>query len=97
MQARKSLSLLAALAVLGATPAFAADIAMGRITYIYPDGHHITLDDRDEYTLAANIDASRLGMRQFVRLDLNDGEVTKVSPGPAALAGYYWTGAAMQP
>ena len=93
MQARKSLCILAALVAPGATPAFSADSAMGRISYIYPDGHHIILDSRDEYTLASNIDASRLGVAQFVRLSLSGGQVTQVSPGPASLAGS-WTGAA---
>jgi hypothetical protein len=92
MQARKSLFLFAALIALGTTPAFSADSAMGRITYVYPDGHHIILDSRDEYTLASGVDASRLGVAQFVRLSLSGGQVTQVSPGPASLAGY-WTGA----
>jgi hypothetical protein len=94
MQARKSLSVMAALVVLGATPAFSADSAMGRITYIHPDRHHIILDNRDEYTLAATVDVSRVGVAAFVLLNLNGGEVTQVSPAPAALAGYYWTGEA---
>ena len=93
MQARKSLLVLAILAGLGAVPAVAADSAIGRITYIYPHGHHIILDSRDDYTLASNIDASKLEVARFVRLSLRDGQVTHVSPGPAALAGT-WTDAA---
>ena len=92
MQARKSLFILA-ICVLGAAPAFAADSAIGRISYIYPDGHHIILDSRDEYTLAPNVDGSKLQVARFVRLSLSNGQVTQVSPGPASLAGT-WTDAA---
>lgn len=93
MHSRKLLPAFAALMILGAIPAWSADSAIGRITYIYPDGHHILLDSRDEYTLAPNIDASKLGVAEFVRLSLAGGQVTQVSPGPPAQAGY-WTDAA---
>jgi hypothetical protein len=77
---------------MGASPAWSADSAMGRITYIYPDGHRIILESRNEFALASNIDVSKIGVAQFVRVRLSGGQVTQISPGPAALAGY-WTGA----
>lgn len=93
MPARKSLLVFAVVSVLGTVPAFAAGSAIGRITYIYPDGHHILLDSRHEYTLASSVDASKLAVAQFVRLSLNGDQVTQVSPGPPALAGT-WTDSA---
>jgi hypothetical protein len=93
MQARKLLPALAALMLLGTGAAWSADSAIGRITYIYPSGHRIILDSHDEYTLAPNIDASKLGVAEFVQLSLSGEKVTQVSPGPPSLAGY-WTDAA---
>jgi hypothetical protein len=86
MQVKKLLPSLAAVVLLGTSPAWSADSAIGRITYIYPDGHRIILDSHDEYTLAPNIDASKLGVAEFVRLVLAGGQVTQVSPGPLSMA-----------
>lgn len=93
MQARKILPALTALMLLGTGAAWSDDSAIGRITYIYPSGHRIILDSRAEYTLAPNIDGSKLGVAEFVRLSLSGGQVTQVSPGPPSLAGY-WTDSA---
>jgi hypothetical protein len=93
MQARKLLPSLTALMFLGTSAAWSAESATGRITYIYPNGHRIILDSRDEYTLAPNIDASKFGVAEFVELSLSGGQVTHISLGPAALAAY-WTDAA---
>lgn len=55
------------------------------------------LDSRDDYNLAPNVDARDLAVARFVRLGLarRNGQevVTRVSPGPPALAGY-WVGKA---
>jgi hypothetical protein len=95
MQAKTILPAIAALALVGATPAWSAQTAIGRISYIYPDGHRIILDAQDEYDIGPGVDANSLAVAKFVklRLDTKDGRpvVTQVSPGPAALAGY-WVG-----
>ena len=89
---KNSLFAFAAFALLGTSPAWSADSALGRITYIYPEGHRIVLDSRAEYDLAANVDMSRHGVAEFVRLTISGGKATQISPGPASLAGY-WAGA----
>lgn len=95
MQAKTLLPSVLALAVMGAAPAWSADTAIGRISYIYPGSHRIVLDSQDEYDIAPNVDQNSLAVAKFVRLSLaaRDGKtvVTKVSPGPASLAGT-WVG-----
>jgi hypothetical protein len=95
MQTRKALLIAAAATLLSAVPALAAD-TLGRISYIYPDGHRLILDAGKTYTLAPSVDTKSIGVAEFVRLTLGpDGRVTSISPGPPALAGY-WTGAGTQ-
>jgi hypothetical protein len=88
---RKFVLAAAALAMLGATPAFAAD-AIGRISYLAPDGKMLILDGQKEYNIASGVDVSKHGAAEFVRLTLGaNDEVTAIGPGPAAQAGY-WVG-----
>ena len=95
MQAKKIIPAIFALALAGATPAWSADIAIGRISYIYPDGHRIILDAQDEYDIGPGVDPGSLAVAKFVKLSLatRDGKpvITHLSPGPAALAGS-WVG-----
>jgi hypothetical protein len=99
MQAKKLITSVLALAVIGSAPAWSAESAIGRITYIYSDGHRIILDSQDEYDVAPSVDPSKLAVAKFVRVSLanqNGHEVvTSVSPGPAALAGD-WVGKTAQ-
>ena len=90
MQMKNAILSATALIVLGTAPTLAAGPVLGRISYIYPDGHHLILDGQKEYTLASNVDSSRLGVAEFVGLTLGPkGEVTAVLPGPANQAGYW--------
>lgn len=90
MQMKNALLSAAALIVLGAAAAMAAGPVLGRISYIYPDGHHLILDGQKEYTLAPGVDSSRLGVAEFVQLTLGaNNVVTAVSPGPADQAAYW--------
>jgi hypothetical protein len=87
-QMKNALLSAAALMVLGLAPAMAAGPVLGRISYIYPDGHRLILDGQKEYNLAPGVDVSRLGVAEFVQLTLGGNNmVTAVSPGPASLAG----------
>ena len=75
----------------GASSAMAAT-AIGRISYLYPDGHALILDSQTEYKVASGVDTSKHGAAEFVRLTLDaKNEVTAIGPGPAAQAGY-WVG-----
>ena len=90
MQMKKTFLAAAAIALLGTLPASAADSALGRISYIYPNGHRLILDSQSEFTLAPSVNTGRIGVAQFVRLGLGpDGMVTSISPGPPELAGYW--------
>lgn len=95
MQAKKLFPAIAALVLMGAAPAWSANIAICRISYVYPDGHRIILDAQDEYDIGPGVDANAPAVAKFVKLNLTtrDGKpvVTQVSPGPAVLAGY-WAG-----
>jgi len=95
MQAKKLLPSMLALALAGTAPAWSADTAIGRISYIYPGSHRIILDSQDEYDIAPNVDPNALAVARFVRLNLavtaGRTVVTRVSPGPAALAAS-WVG-----
>jgi hypothetical protein len=91
MQMRKLLFAAAALAALGAVPAYAAD-SLGRISYIYPDGHRLILDSERTYSVAPSVNMKGVGVAEFVRLGLAGDTVTSISPGPPALAAY-WTSA----
>lgn len=88
MQMKNAILSVAALIVLGAAPVMAAGPVLGRISYIYPDGHHLILDGQKDYTLASGVDSSHLGIAEFVQLTVGaNNVVTAVSPGPAAQAG----------
>jgi hypothetical protein len=88
MQMKKPLLVIAAAAMLGAVPAHAADSALGRISYIYPDGHRLILDADKTYSLAPGVNTHAIGVAEFVRLSLGSGDtVTAISPGPPELAG----------
>jgi hypothetical protein len=91
MKMRKMLFAAAALVALGAVPAYAAD-AVGRISYIYPDGHRLILDANKTYSVASSVNMKGVGVAEFVRLGLAGDTVTAISPGPPALAAY-WTSA----
>jgi len=86
------LSAAAALVLLSAVPAFAAGSAIGRISYLAPDGKMLILDAQKEYTIAPGVDLSKHGVAEFVRLTLGaNDEVTAIGPGPADQAAY-WVG-----
>lgn len=55
MQTKKVILSVAALALLGILPAKAAGSALGRITFIYRDGHHLIIDSSKEYNLAPSV------------------------------------------
>jgi hypothetical protein len=85
------LSATAALMVMGAAPAFAADM-IGRISFLAPDGKMLILDGQTEYKIAPGVDVSKHGAAEFVRLTLGaNKEVTAIGPGPASQAAY-WVG-----
>jgi hypothetical protein len=88
---------VAAAAIFGAVPASAADTALGRISYIYPDGHRLILDAQKTYTLAPGVNSKAIGVAEFVRLSLGSGNtVTAISPGPPELAAYWVAGDTQQ-
>ena len=89
MQMKKTLFAAAAIALLGAAPAYAAD-AIGRISFIYPDGHRLILDSQQTYAVAPGVNMGNVGVAEFVRLSLSGDTVTAISPGPPDLSGY-WT------
>jgi len=90
MQMKNALLSVAALIVLGTAPVVAAGPVLGRISYIYPDGHHLILDGQKEYTLAPGVSVQSHGVAEFVRLTLADNnQVTAISPGPADQAAYW--------
>ena len=90
MQMKNLFLSAAALVLAGAGPALAADV-LGRISYIYPDGHRLILDSQKEYAIAPGVDMSKHGVAEFVRLTVGaNNEVTAIAPGPANLAGT-WT------
>jgi hypothetical protein len=91
MQMKNALLIaVAAAAMLGAVPASAAESALGRISYIYPDGHRLILDAQKTYALAPGVDSKAIGAAEFVRLSLGSGDmVTAISPGPPELAAYW--------
>lgn len=81
-------ALLSALALLVALPAGAAGAAAGRITYIYPDGRRLMLDNSKDYTLAPGVDSRPLAVAELVRLTLGpNNEVTRVMVERADLGG----------
>jgi hypothetical protein len=89
MQAKKWFLSLTALLLVGTGPAWSAT-AVGRITYIYPDGHRFILNSGSEYTLGPNVSASSLAVAELVRVEskTRGGQAiaTSVSPGPASAA-----------
>jgi len=91
MQTKNALLIaVAAAAIFGAVPASAADSVLGRISYIYPDGHRLILDAQKTYALAPSVDGNAIGVAEFVRLSLGSGDrVTAISPGPPELAAYW--------
>jgi len=91
MQMKKSFLIVAAAALLGAaSPAFTAGSAMGRISYIYPDGHRLILDAEKTYSLAPSVNTKAVGVAEFVNLTLGPNDVvTTISPGPPDLAAYW--------
>jgi hypothetical protein len=90
MQIRDMILSATALALLATAPALAAGSALGRITYIYPDGRHLILDSNKEYALAPSVNVQSLGVAEFVRLTLGpNNEVTNVASGPANQAAYW--------
>src|ERR1700744_4015804 len=90
MQMKKVLLSAAAFTLLGLAPALAAGSALGRISYISPDGHRLILDGQKEYTLAPGVNMEKHGVAEFVRLTLgSNNEVTAIAPGPAGEAAYW--------
>ncbi len=87
----RTLILSTALILAGASSAMAAT-AIGRISYMYPDGRALILDAQNEYNIAPGVDTKSHGVAEFVRLTLDaKNEVTAIAPGPAAQAAY-WVG-----
>jgi hypothetical protein len=87
----RTIILSAALILAGASSAMAATV-IGRISYLYPDGHALILDSQTEYKIAAGVDTKPHGAAEFVRLTTNaNNEVTAIGPGPADQAAY-WVG-----
>ena len=87
MEMKKLLFAAAALVTLGAFPASAADSALGRISYIYPNGHRLILDSENNFSLAPSVSTKTIGVAEFVRLSLGPNDmVTAISPGPPELA-----------
>lgn len=85
------LCLFAVASALSLAPAFAANSVVGRVSYVYPNGHRLILDSQREFDLAPNVDMGNHGVAEFVRLTLGfDGRVTGISPGPEGQAAY-WT------
>jgi len=78
MQMKNALLIaVAAAAMLGAVPASAAESALGRISYIYPDGHRLILDAQKTYALAPGVDSKAIGAAEFVRLSLGSGDSSR--------------------
>jgi len=91
MQMKRAFLMGAAIALLGAiAPASAAGSAMGRISYIYPDGHRLILDAEKTHSLAPSVNTRTIGVAEFVNLTVGpNGVVTAISPGPPDLAAYW--------
>ena len=90
MKMKNAILSAATLVLLGTAPTLAADPVLGRISYIYPDGHHLILDGQKEYAIAPGVDLSRHGVAEFVRLTVGaNNQVTAISPGPANQAAYW--------
>jgi hypothetical protein len=88
MSLKQLLPVIPAMALLGISPSWPADLVAGRISYVYPDGRHFLVDDRRVYELASGADAAALRPGKFVALILgSSNRVTRVAPLPESLAG----------